>query len=110
MAYSERQLLFSWRNSPYWARASSLSRFTITLTLTTRDTTSLDELSARCRDLYLTTHNTHNRQASMPPAGFEPATPGSERPQMNIIYARAYLPIKTDFLQEWEGRPISGIH
>jgi hypothetical protein len=28
--------------------------------------TSLDERSARRRDLYLTTHDTHNRQISMP--------------------------------------------
>ena len=33
--------------------------------------TPLDEWSARRRDLYLTTHNTHNRQISMPPPGFE---------------------------------------
>ena len=32
----------------------------------------LDEWSARRRDLYLTTHDTHNRQISMPPVGFEP--------------------------------------
>ena len=31
--------------------------------------TPLDELSARRRDLYLTTHDTHNRQISMPPGG-----------------------------------------
>jgi len=31
--------------------------------------TSLDEWSACRRDLYLTTHNTHNRQTSMPPGG-----------------------------------------
>ena len=31
--------------------------------------------------LYLTTHNTDNRQTSMPPAGFGPAIPASERPQ-----------------------------
>jgi len=30
--------------------------------------------------LYLTTHNNHNRQTSMPPAGFEPAIPASEWP------------------------------
>jgi len=30
--------------------------------------TPLDEWSARRRDLYLTTHDTHNRQISMPPA------------------------------------------
>ena len=32
--------------------------------------TPLDEWSARRRDLYLTTHDTHNRQISMPPVGF----------------------------------------
>ena len=38
---------------------------------TTVGRTPLDEWSARRRDLYLTTHNTHNRQISMPPVGFE---------------------------------------
>jgi hypothetical protein len=37
--------------------------------------------TAERRDLYLTTHNTHNRQTSMSPAGFEAAIPASERPQ-----------------------------
>ena len=41
----------------------------------------LDEWSARRRDLYLTTHNTHNRQTSMPPVGFEPTISAGERPQ-----------------------------
>ena len=45
----------------------------------------LDEGSARCRDLYLTTHNTHNRQTSIPPTGFEPAIPASERPQTRSL-------------------------
>jgi hypothetical protein len=40
-----------------------------------------DEWSARRRDLYLTTHNTHKRQTSIPMAGFEPTIPASERPQ-----------------------------
>ena len=39
----------------------------------------LDELSARRRDLYLTTHDTHNRQISMPPVGFEPTISVGER-------------------------------
>jgi hypothetical protein len=39
---------------------------------TTVGRTPLDELSTRRRDLYLTTNNTHNRQTSIPPAGFEP--------------------------------------
>ena len=39
---------------------------------TTVSRTPLDESSARCRDLYLTTRDTHNRQISMPPVGFKP--------------------------------------
>ena len=40
-----------------------------------------DEWSARRRDLYLTTHDTHNRQISMPPVGFEPKISAGEQPQ-----------------------------
>jgi len=49
--------------------------------------TPLDEWSARRRDLYLTTHNTHNRQTSMPPhpAGFEHTISASERPQTFVL-------------------------
>ena len=36
---------------------------------------------AAITDLYLTTHNTHNRQTSMPPVGFEPTISAGERPQ-----------------------------
>jgi hypothetical protein len=43
---------------------------------TTVGRTPLDEWSARRRDLYLTTHNTHNRQISVPPLGFEPTISG----------------------------------
>ena len=42
--------------------------------------TPLDEWSARRIDLYLTTHDTHNRQISMPPVGFEPKISAGERP------------------------------
>jgi hypothetical protein len=47
--------------------------------------------------LYLTTHNTHNRETSMPPAGFEPEIPGSERPQTHALdrAAIAVLPYDT---------------
>ena len=41
--------------------------------------TPLDEWSARRRDLYLTTHDTHNRQISMPAVGFEPKISAGER-------------------------------
>ena len=47
--------------------------------------TPLDEGAARRRELYVTAHNTHKRQTSMPPAGFEPAIPASERPQTHAL-------------------------
>ena len=40
----------------------------------------LSEWSVRRRDLYLTTHNTHNRQTSMPRVRFEPTIAAGERP------------------------------
>ena len=45
--------------------------------------TPLEEWSAGRRDLYLTTHDTHNRQISMPPVGFEPTISAGERPQVS---------------------------
>ena len=70
-----------WRDSPQWAMASSFTTFLYhTQRRTTVGRTPLDEWSARRRDLYLTTHNTHNRQTSMPPVGFEPTVSVGERP------------------------------
>jgi len=75
-------IFFSWRDSPPWARASSFTRFLEhTQRRITVGRTPLDEWSARRRDLYLTTHNTYNRQTSMPPAGFEPTVSAGERPR-----------------------------
>ena len=48
---------------------------------TTVGRSPLDEWSARRRNLYLTAHNTHNRQTSMPLVGFEPTISAGERPQ-----------------------------
>jgi len=47
---------------------------------TTVGRTPLDEWSARRRDLYLKTHNTHNRETSMPAVGFETTISAGERP------------------------------
>jgi hypothetical protein len=41
--------------------------------------TPLDEWSARRRDIYLTTHDTYNRQISMRPVGVKPTISVSER-------------------------------
>jgi hypothetical protein len=61
------------------------SGFTITLRHTTLGRTPLNEWSARRRDLYLTTHNTHKRHTSMSPAGFKPTVPASKRPQNHAL-------------------------
>jgi len=74
------------RYSPQWARTSSFTRFLDhTQQLTTVVRTPLYEWSARRRDLYLTTHNTHNRQKSMPPVEFEPKISAGKRRQTNIL-------------------------
>jgi len=68
-----RLFFLLWRCDPTRVMASLFLTF---LDHTQRRTavgrTPLDEWSARRRDLYLTTHDTHNRQTSMPPVGFEP--------------------------------------
>ena len=83
---SQQTNLFVFGASPQWARASSFARFldhTQWRTIVGRP--PLDEWSASNRDLYLTTHNTHNRQTSMPPTGFESEIPASERPQTHAL-------------------------
>jgi len=40
---------------------------------------------AWCPDLYLTAHNIHKRETSIPPARFESTIPGSERPQTHPL-------------------------
>ena len=67
--------------APQWAMTSSFTRFLDhTQRRTTVGRTPMDEWSARRRDLYLTTHDTHNRQISMPSVGFEPTISAGERP------------------------------
>jgi hypothetical protein len=72
---------FLWLCSPARAMDSSSTRFlNHTQRRTTVSKTPVDELSACRRDLYLTTHNIHNRQTSLPPVGFEPMIAPVERP------------------------------
>jgi len=81
---------FIWPNSPQWVRASSFTRFLDhTQRRTTVSRTPLDEWSARRRDLYLTTHNNHNRETSMPPVGFKPTIPESAWPQTYTLDSAA---------------------
>jgi len=72
-------LVFLWRCGS--TRAMSFSVVVDSKSHTTTHHTPLGEWSARRRDLCLTTHNTHNRQTSMPSAGFEPTISAGERPQ-----------------------------
>ena len=66
-------------NSPTRAKAASFLRFLgHTQWHAAVSRTPLDEGSTLRRDLYVTTHK---RQTSMPPTGFEPAIPASDRPQ-----------------------------
>ena len=58
-----------WRHSPSGPRPPHCRGFIITLRHTTLSRTPLDWWSARRRDLYMTTHNTHKRLTSMPPGG-----------------------------------------
>ena len=67
--------------APSGPRPPPYRGFKITLRHTTLGRTALDEWSARCRDLYPTTHNTHKRQTSTPAMGFESTIPASEWPQ-----------------------------
>jgi hypothetical protein len=71
---------FLWLCSPARAMASSSIRFLDHTRHATVGRTPLDKWSARRRDLYLTTHITHNRQISMSPVGSEPTIAAGERP------------------------------
>jgi hypothetical protein len=55
--------------------------------------TPLDERSARGQDLYLTTHNIHDRQNSVPPTGFDLKSQQGGRPQN---YAFEYTILRFD--------------
>jgi hypothetical protein len=75
-------IFFIWRNSPQWSRPSSFTRFLYHIQRrTTVCRTDLDEWSARRTDLYLTTHNKHKGQTSIPPVGFDHTISAGERPQ-----------------------------
>ena len=80
--YDNTRFFFLWRCDPTRVMASSFLRvLDYTQRRNTVGRSPLDEWSARRRDLYLTTHNTHNRQTSMPLVGFEPTISEGEQPQ-----------------------------
>ena len=93
LLYTENQAVLSLLSLPLsqpWLDSTSgpkplLWVSAISLRHTTFSRTPLDEWSARRRNLYLTTHSTHKRLTSMPPAGFEPAISARERPQTEAL-------------------------
>jgi hypothetical protein len=71
-----------WSNRPYWAAEAHSMAHTRSIGLFwTSD-------KARLRD-HLTTGNTHTRRSSMPPSGFEPTIPASERLQTHALDSAA---------------------
>ena len=62
----------------------------ITLRHTTLSRTPRNEGSARRREFYLTTHNTHKRKTAITLAGFESAIPASERRQTDALDGRGH--------------------
>jgi len=69
---------------------------------TTVGRTPLDEWSASRRDLYLTTHDAHNRQISMPLVGFEPTISAGEWPQAAHLL-RSWVKISNNINHQcWE--------
>ena len=78
-------LFFLWRNSPPVGRGLLSVEALRSLRHTALARTRLDKLSARRRDLYLTTRNTNKKQTSMPPTGFVPAIPTSGRQQTHAL-------------------------
>ena len=90
--YKDKTFFLLWLCDPTRVIVSSFLRFLDhTQRRTTVGRTPLDERSARRRDLYLTTHNTHNRQTSMPPVGFEPTISAGERPQTYATRTRFHI-------------------
>ena len=74
--------VFFGATAPQWVRTSSFFRFLHHIKRRTAvGRTPLDEGSASRRDLYLNTHDIHNKQTSMPPPGFEPTISVGERPR-----------------------------
>ena len=85
MIYIAHLWLSLWLIYPSGHRPLHCWGFVITLRHTTLGRTPLQEGRVRRRDLCLKIHNTHRRQISMPPEGFEPAVPGSDRPHSHAL-------------------------
>ena len=115
MVADSAAVCLSWGSSPvFFYRGATaptgpgpphFRHFAITFRHTTLCKTPRDEWSARRRDIFLITHNTHNRQTSVPPPGFEPAIPASERPQTYALDRAATQIGASSFIPNRRNRP-----
>jgi hypothetical protein len=86
MVFTGKTFFFNGSTAPWGPRPPNFSRLRDhTLRHTTLGRTPRDEGPARGINLYMTTNNTHKRQISMAPVGFEPTIPTSERPQTHAL-------------------------
>jgi len=76
---------FNGETAPSGSRPPHCRSYMITLRHSTLDRTPLDEWSARRRNLYRTTHNTHSRQTSIHPVEIKPKIPASKWSQSHAV-------------------------
>jgi hypothetical protein len=94
--------LLIWRCGPTRVMDSSFTWFPDHTKLrATVGRTPLDEWSAHRRDLYLTTHNTHNRQTSVLPVGLKPTISAGDQPQTYVLDRSATGTGNTKYLILW---------
>jgi len=72
-----------WRNSPSVDQGLLIHEVSRSHTTTHQSVGLL--WTSRRSDLYLTTHNTHNRQITRQPLGFEPTISAIERPHSHAL-------------------------
>jgi hypothetical protein len=85
MVNNLRRIFFPLAQQPFKCQGLLTIEASRSHSQTTLDRTPQEEWSARRRALYLTTHNTHNSQTSMPPPAFELTIPANERPQTHAL-------------------------
>jgi len=77
--------IFLWRNGPLVGQSLLIAGASRSQTHCTREDCSGRVISPSQRPLSETTYNIRKRQTSIPPAGFEPAIPASERSQTHAF-------------------------
>jgi hypothetical protein len=100
-----------WRNSPTRTMAALLLRFLAhTQWHTTIGRTPLDEGSTRRKDLYLTSHNTHQTQTSMPRRDSKPQSQQASglRPSPNTYRPLMIPPPPHTHLQSYSQQNANG--